>query len=373
MGGVDEVADVARPDRVERVLLLRVGQRHPERAAARQRQVVAVARVLLGVELAQQAGVREQAVQVRRLLLVADDRVVVLVLEVEQEDVLEARHPRGRRGGRPRRADRRRDGQAQVAGHGPVVPGDRRVRAVDVAQRGGQHQPDLRGRGPGGQRPGAGPAGQHGVAAAGPADRADDPLGQQAPARGQEPHPDLGPARRRAAQPGRQPVAGAARRRPARGQPQRGPLHEAGGAPRAPREQPPARGRPGPGGAREAAGAVAHHRRQAGRDPPARDRDRVPALGRGRADAALGVDDQVAALPRVSGAGRPGGRDGRLGRRQGSGAQGRRHQDMNAPEWHHREALFVRAGLSELSDYSVNMVLPLTTVGSAASPVHCCR
>ena len=95
---VDQVADVARVDRVLRVLLRRVVQRDPERAAAGQGEVVPVARVLLGVELAEQAGTAEQAVQVRGLPGVAHDLAEVLVLEIEHEHVLVARHPGGRRG-----------------------------------------------------------------------------------------------------------------------------------------------------------------------------------------------------------------------------------------------------------------------------------
>ena len=87
--GVDKVADVRCADGVLGVLLERVIQRDAERAAAGEREVVAVARVLLGEEVAQQAGVRQQAIQVRSLPGVADDRAEVLVLEVEQEHVLE--------------------------------------------------------------------------------------------------------------------------------------------------------------------------------------------------------------------------------------------------------------------------------------------
>ena len=141
-----------RVDRVLRVLLGRVVERDAERAAAGQGEVVAVARVLLGEEVGQQAGPRQQAVQVRRLRGVADDLAEVLVLEVEQEHVLVARHAGGGRG-QHRAAGRYRHGEAQAAGDGAVVADHRRVRPVVVRERGAEVQLGLGGAVPAGIRP----------------------------------------------------------------------------------------------------------------------------------------------------------------------------------------------------------------------------
>ncbi len=144
--GADQVADVAGPDRVLGVLLERVGERDAERAAAGEREVVGVARVLLGVEVAEQAAAAEQAVEERRLPLVPDDRVQVLVLEVEQEHVLVTGDPRGWSGQRGPRG-RGRDMEVQAVGRRVVVAGQGRVRSVVVPVRGGQDERDPDGGG----------------------------------------------------------------------------------------------------------------------------------------------------------------------------------------------------------------------------------
>ena len=104
VGGDDEVADVPGVDRVARVLLERVVEREPERAAACESDVVAVARVLLGEEVREQAGTRQEPVQVGSVDGVADDGAEVLVLEVIEEHVGKARHVRDRGAKRRRRA-----------------------------------------------------------------------------------------------------------------------------------------------------------------------------------------------------------------------------------------------------------------------------
>ena len=98
-------------DGVARVHLERVRERDPERAAAREREVVGVAGVLLGEQVGEQAALRHQAVEVRRLLVVADHRVVVLVLEIEQEHVVEPRDVGGRRDDAAAGAPRRETGK----------------------------------------------------------------------------------------------------------------------------------------------------------------------------------------------------------------------------------------------------------------------
>ena len=96
--GPDQIADIPGPDRVLRIFLERVIQRYAERAAARQREVVRVAWMLLGEEVSEQARAREQAVEERSLPGIADDGVIVLVLEVKQENMLVTRCVRGWRG-----------------------------------------------------------------------------------------------------------------------------------------------------------------------------------------------------------------------------------------------------------------------------------
>jgi hypothetical protein len=59
--------------------------------AAGEREVIGVARVLFRVEVRQGRATAPEAVQVRRLLGVADDLAVILVLKIEEEDVLIAR------------------------------------------------------------------------------------------------------------------------------------------------------------------------------------------------------------------------------------------------------------------------------------------
>jgi hypothetical protein len=63
--GIDQVTEVRRADRVARVDLQRIGERDAERAAARDREVVRVARMLLGEQVRQQGAMRQQAVEVR--------------------------------------------------------------------------------------------------------------------------------------------------------------------------------------------------------------------------------------------------------------------------------------------------------------------
>ena len=220
------------------VLLRRVVQRDPERAAAGQGEVVPVARVLLGVELAEQAGTAEQAVQVRGLPGVAHDLAEVLVLEIEHEHVLVARHPGGRRG-ESKPADRRRDGEAQAAGRGAVVPDLRRVRAVVVGERGREVEHGARRAGPARQRAAPLPPRELRVAGVpGPADRADPPLAEGRARCGQEDHLQRGLADHGPAEPGRDVVPGPGRHAVPGGGPQRHLLGEHGRAPGTAGEQP---------------------------------------------------------------------------------------------------------------------------------------
>jgi hypothetical protein len=74
-----------------------VGERDAERAAAGEREVIGVARVLFRVEVRQGGATAPEAIQVRGLLGVADDLAAVLVLKVEKKNVLIAGDV-GRRG-----------------------------------------------------------------------------------------------------------------------------------------------------------------------------------------------------------------------------------------------------------------------------------
>ena len=243
--GADEVADVAGVDRVLGVQLQRVGERDAERAAAGQREVVGVARVLLGEEVGQDAGVRDQAVEERGLLGVAQHRAEILVLEVEQEHVLVARHVCGRWGERRRAPDRGRDAEPQAVGHRPVVPHQGRVRAVVVGERCRQDQRDPGAGGARRERARGGPVGEPVVAAA----VADDTAREHRARGGKERHRHRRLARCRAAKPARELVPRAGGHRRAGRLPQRDRLGQPGRAAGAAGEQAPAvHGRPLPGG-----------------------------------------------------------------------------------------------------------------------------
>ena len=142
VGTVDEVADVGGTDRVLGVRLQGVGQRNAEDAATGQRQIVAVAGMLFGVELVQLTPAGQQAVVVGRLSTVADDGAHILILEVEEEHVVVARDVHRGRPQRRHRAQRRAHRESQVVGHGAVIAHGRRVGTVDVVQSGRQAQGD---------------------------------------------------------------------------------------------------------------------------------------------------------------------------------------------------------------------------------------
>ena len=201
----DQVADIAGADRVPGVHLQWVVERNAERAAAGQSEVVAVARVFLSEELTQQAGPRQQAVQVRGLAGVPDDRAVVLVLEVEDEHVPVAGHVRGRRDQRQRALDRGGDAEPQRIGDRPVIAHARRVRAVEIGQRRCQDQRDLCADRPPRESPGHGPASQP-AGPGPPAHRADRAAGEHRARGGHERYRDPCAAGGRAAEPGREPV-----------------------------------------------------------------------------------------------------------------------------------------------------------------------
>ena len=140
VGGVDQVSDLAGPDREARIDLQGIGEWDPEHPAGRQREVVAVAGVLLGEQIRQKAGVRQEAVQIRGLPPVADHRAQALVLEHEHEHVVKPRDVGGGWRQPRRRFHRRADREAQPAGDRSVVSGDRSVGAVEVPER--RHQAD---------------------------------------------------------------------------------------------------------------------------------------------------------------------------------------------------------------------------------------
>ena len=308
--GADEVADVAGVDRVLGVQLQRVGERDAERAAAGQREVVGVARVLLGEEVGQDAGPRDQAVEERGLLGVAQHRAEILVFEVEEEHVLVARHVGGRWGERRRAADRGRDAEPQAVGHRPVVPHQGCVRAVVVGERCRQDQRDPGAGGARRERARGGPVGEPVVAAA----VADGTAREHRPRGGEERHRHRRPARGRAAKPARQLVPRAGGHGRAGLLPQRDRLGQPGGAAGAAGEQAPAvHGRPLPGGPRQMRCAVGDHGRETAGHMPARDRDRVPALSGDRAGLRARVEQQVDAGPGHRLADRPG-RSRRSGR-----------------------------------------------------------
>ncbi len=125
---------------------------------------------------------RQQAVQERRLPGVADDRVIVLVLEVEKKDMLETRYCQ-RRCGQRRALNRGSDAEADVIGHAAVISGIGRVRAVDVRQRGGEGE--HHGRPHGSRRDAAVPSavGQGGRRHAVTAGRADPGSAERVPGR----------------------------------------------------------------------------------------------------------------------------------------------------------------------------------------------
>jgi hypothetical protein len=75
----DEVPDVRCVDVIERVFLFGVGERDAERAAAGEREVIGVARVLFRVEVRQGRATAPEAIQVRGLLGVADDLISAAV------------------------------------------------------------------------------------------------------------------------------------------------------------------------------------------------------------------------------------------------------------------------------------------------------
>jgi hypothetical protein len=131
-----QIADVRGVDGVKRVLFFGIGEWDAERASAGEREVIGVARVLFRVEVRQGRAFVPEAVQVRRLLGVADDLAVVLVLEVEEKDVLIAGDVG--RGGRQRCRGRGRPikGQADIGGGRVVISGLRRVGAVPVGAGG---------------------------------------------------------------------------------------------------------------------------------------------------------------------------------------------------------------------------------------------
>ena len=295
MCGADLVADVAGADGVLGIFLQRVIKRDPEGAPAGQGEVVAVARVLLGKELAEEAGPGQQAVEVGSLPGVADDGVKSLVLEIEEEYVLVTGNARGGRGERRGLANRAGDGEPQVIGNRPVVAHVRRVRAVDVGQRCRQDQRDPGAGCPARQRAGGGPEHQPGAGGS-RADRADGMPREHAARCGQERHRHCGPAPGRAAEPGGEPVVRAGGHgRPGR-RPQRNHLPQPGGSAGAAGEHLPARpSRPFPGGHREMGGPVPDHGRQAAGYLPARDRDTVPAPRRGCAGLRARIDQQVGA------------------------------------------------------------------------------
>ena len=245
---------------------------------------------------------REDAVLKRRLLAVADDRVVVLVLEVEQEHVVEAGDVRGRRTQRPRAASRGGQAEGDVIGDRPVVADKRGVRPVGVRERGDESQGDLGPSRASRKHAARHPQGQGATAGAHRADRAatDDASGRRA-----QRHRHRRRAGRRSPEPGGDAVSGARRLGPAARGAQRHDLREPAAAAGAAHEQLASlavRSR------REAAGAVANDGRQPGGDPPARDRHRVPALDGERPGLRARVGQQV-------GAGGTRGRGGRASRR----------------------------------------------------------
>ncbi len=289
-------------------------ERDPERAPARQREVVAVARVLLGEEVREQAGPRQQAVEVGGLPGVADDRTEVLVLEVEQEHVLETGNVRRGRGERRGPAGPRGHAEPQAVGDRPVVAHARRARAVDVGQRGGQDE-----RHPGTGRPGGEHTrgGRTGESGRGRPDRAaaEHPAGRR-----QERHRHRGLALVGSAEPGGEAVAGAAGQQRAVRLPQPDQLPQPRGAAGAPGEQlPAAHCWPPPGDGREPVGAVADHGGQAAGHLPAGDRHAVPALGGHRTGLRTGIDQQVGAGPGDRARGLAGGH--LAGRRERAGRQ----------------------------------------------------
>ncbi len=203
--GIDEVADVAGGDGVPGVGLQRVSGRRPERASARHGEVVPVAGMLLGEHVREQAAPVQQPVEVGSLPGVADDRIEVLVLEIEQEHMLVAGYVRGWRQQPGRGADRRRNAEPQAIGDSLVIAPVGGGRAVEIRQRCRQYQGDPRADRLPRDKPGGRPGGQP-APARHLAHRADRVPRQHPARRGHECHRHRRPALPVAAQPARQGV-----------------------------------------------------------------------------------------------------------------------------------------------------------------------